>query len=141
MPPQSPLCRQERLQRGDRKSTRLNSSHRTISYFYTFSLHDALPIFDNLLATLRNLRMVCSAAGKTNELKSFEAAILVAEDYRQNLLPLRPPISVLRNASAVTSLQTGTATKRRSEEHTSELQSPYDLVLLHFFPTRRSSDL
>src|SRR5207248_1505190 len=29
----------------------------------------------------------------------------------------------------------------RSEEHTSELQSPYDLVALRRFPTRRSSDL
>src|SRR5690554_3088012 len=30
----------------DRKSTRLNSSHVRISYIYTLSLHDALPIFD-----------------------------------------------------------------------------------------------
>src|SRR5437773_1352173 len=29
----------------------------------------------------------------------------------------------------------------RSEEHTSELQSHHDLVYLHSFPTRRSSDL
>src|SRR5699024_9704180 len=29
----------------------------------------------------------------------------------------------------------------RSEEHTSELQSRFDLVYLHSFPTRRSSDL
>src|SRR5207249_3609176 len=29
----------------------------------------------------------------------------------------------------------------RSEEHTSELQSRFDLVPLHPFPTRRSSDL
>src|SRR5437867_2558418 len=29
----------------------------------------------------------------------------------------------------------------RSEEHTSELQSPYDLPARHSFPTRRSSDL
>src|SRR5699024_6566393 len=29
---------------GDRKSTRLNSSHVSISYFFTLSLHDALPI-------------------------------------------------------------------------------------------------
>src|SRR5690348_12508706 len=29
----------------------------------------------------------------------------------------------------------------RSEEHTSELQSPVHLVDLHSFPTRRSSDL
>src|SRR5699024_1846969 len=28
----------------DRKSTRLNSSHVSISYTYTLSLHDALPI-------------------------------------------------------------------------------------------------
>src|SRR5207248_1791084 len=38
-----------RRRRQDRKSTRLNSSHRTISYavfpqIYTLSLHDALPI-------------------------------------------------------------------------------------------------
>src|SRR5437773_1861931 len=29
----------------------------------------------------------------------------------------------------------------RSEEHTSELQSHHDLVILYSFPTRRSSDL
>src|SRR5699024_2445791 len=33
------------------------------------------------------------------------------------------------------------ASLTRSEEHTSELQSRFDLVLLHSFPTRRSSDL
>src|SRR5690348_10829082 len=33
-----------------------------------------------------------------------------------------------------------TASAWRSEEHTSELQSPVHFVL-HFFPTRRSSDL
>src|SRR5699024_2415682 len=32
-------------------------------------------------------------------------------------------------------------TKNRSEEHTSELQSRFDLVFLLSFPTRRSSDL
>src|SRR5439155_1256795 len=32
----------------DRKSTRLNSSHVAISYVYTLSLHDALPICANL---------------------------------------------------------------------------------------------
>src|SRR5437868_1688385 len=37
----------ERLDRSsDRKSTRLNSSHVSISYFYTLSLHDALPILE-----------------------------------------------------------------------------------------------
>src|SRR5690625_1151770 len=34
-----------KIQTGDRKSTRLNSSHVAISYISTLSLHDALPIF------------------------------------------------------------------------------------------------
>src|SRR5207248_1906963 len=50
-------------------------------------------------------------------------------------------------------MSTESSVARRSEEHTSELQSPYDLVCrlllensrahpdLHSFPTRRSSDL
>src|ERR1039458_381343 len=36
--------------KSDRKSTRLNSSHLATSYIYTFSLHDALPIWRLLLA-------------------------------------------------------------------------------------------
>src|SRR5690554_4819671 len=38
----------------DRKSTRLNSSHVRISYIYTLSLHDALPIFYIEKRTLYN---------------------------------------------------------------------------------------
>jgi len=75
---------------------------------------NSIQSMDNLLATLRNLRIAYTAAGLTKEVKTIEAAIIVAEDYRRNLLPLRPPISVLRNASAVTSLQTGTATSWRN---------------------------
>src|SRR5437867_221328 len=53
-----PIHTEERHHGPDRKSTRLNSSHRTISYavfclntlahtsIYTLSLHDALPIFE-----------------------------------------------------------------------------------------------
>src|SRR5690348_6385209 len=41
----------------------------------------------------------------------------------------------------VVSFDFGSAARRRSEEHTSELQSPVHLVYLRSFPTRRSSDL
>src|SRR6266516_138608 len=92
---------------GDRKSTRLNSSHRTISYavfcltkkhstsnpffffnatppteIYTLSLHDALPISER--------------------------------SYPRRWHFARGDMPVVR--------------ARRSEEHTSELQSPYDIV-------------
>src|SRR3989338_2144094 len=110
----------------DRKSTRLNSSHSSISYAFFFflnapappeisplSLHDALPIFDGDVAG-RDCLLRYKVNGRT---------LAVASIYR-------------------------------SEEHTSELQSQFHLVCLLFFfkcsgpprdlpsfPTRRSSDL
>src|SRR6201987_4891416 len=96
---------QSRSRRGDRKSTRLNSSHQIISYavfffndtatteIYTLSLHDALPI------------------SKPKELH-FEP-------------PFQSPRLGPRGSIAI---QAG-----RSEEHTSELQSPDHLVCRLFF--------
>src|SRR6202142_3388214 len=90
---------------GDRKSTRLNSSHQLISYavfffndtatteIYTLSLHDALPI--------------CRSALRRSRLR---------------LLRRRP------RGRQVTRMR-----GRRSEEHTSELQSPTNLVCRLFF--------
>src|SRR5438034_84820 len=48
-----------------------------------------------------------------------------------------------RSGSSTVHSQSSRATGAcfRSEEHTSELQSHSDLVCLHSFPTRRSSDL
>src|SRR5882672_10595648 len=91
------------LSKGDRKSTRLNSSHTVI---YTLSLHDALPI---------------SAAADRDE-QEVELARVLDQLLRRRALP-RDHVRVV---------------ERRSEEHTSELQSHSDL---HSFPTRRSSDL
>src|SRR5215211_6758105 len=88
---------------GDRKSTRLNSSHTVI---YTLSLHDALPIYDVTIATID------------------EAGVALA--------------GVKALDARGTAQQAEIDALRRSEEHTSELQSHSDL---HSFPTRRSSDL
>src|SRR3990172_323266 len=93
------------LWRGDRKSTRLNSSHGYISYaffffndtatteIYPLSLHDALPISGWSSSGRRGGRRRCSTRGVS-----------------------RP-----------------WALAWRSEEHTSELQSRLHLVCLFFF--------
>src|SRR5574339_297163 len=49
------------------------------------------------------------------------------------------PLAPLRCTQAGSPI--GAGARYRSEEHTSELQSPGDLLDLHSFPTRRSSDL
>src|SRR5437867_7128699 len=71
---------------------------------YTLSLHDALPILSVLAArSQKHLKMVVPRSG-------CEAASLASR--KASINPL-----------------TGTSpTSSRSEEHTSELQSPYDLV-------------
>src|SRR5690625_3473887 len=51
------------MQKTDRKSTRLNSSHVAISYIYTLSLHDALPILHPMAA----LRTAISFLGVLDE--------------------------------------------------------------------------
>src|ERR1039458_1581810 len=97
---------------GDRKSTRLNSSHLGISYaaaIYTLSLHGALPI---------------------SWARSRRTSVMVS--------PRKPPLLLSVQNSCESQIF------RRSEEHTSELQSLRHLVCrrdLHSFPPRRSSDL
>src|SRR3990172_7041473 len=90
---------------GDRKSTRLNSSHGYISYsvfffndtatteIYTLSLHDALPIF----------------------------------------LRRWPPASLAGHPNPSGRRRCAGWRRRRSEEHTSELQSRLHLVFRLFF--------
>src|SRR3989338_5272864 len=90
---------------GDRKSTRLNSSHSSISYFpffffndpatteiYPLSLHDALPIYDAIASAIETRLTGSKVLGRK-------------------------------------SLSHGW----RSEEHTSELQSQFHLVFPLFF--------
>src|SRR5437762_3065074 len=140
----------------DRKSTRLNSSHRCISYavfcftsttqLSTLSLHDALPIFggtdaSDLQARLDVAELLLAAGADVNA---------PGADGRPALLQAltgRP----YDNRRMIELLVAHGADVHRSEEHTSELQSPMYLVCrlllyvhhpaLHSFPTRRSSDL
>src|SRR5438094_804581 len=143
----------------DRKSTRLNSSHRTISYavfclnassttdFSTLSLHDALPISRHRLP------------GAVGPRRGHYPAPHHRRPPPRNGLgracDLQHTVSVAPGAAAhpADRPRDVRTIRKRSEEHTSELQSPYDLVcrllleclvdhrLLHSFPTRRSSDL
>src|SRR5688500_18099659 len=140
----------------DRKSTRLNSSHLVISYAvfcylrrplaYTLSLHDALPIFlerirgngerriggDHQDAIFAALDHQCFRAEGEDGPCSFDEVRLVHELSHLGLID-------------------DDEVDFRSEEHTSELQSPCNLVCrlllspstprVHTFPTRRSSDL
>src|SRR5437868_1833103 len=143
----------------DRKSTRLNSSHVSISYavfflhrppapvFDTLSLHDALPIFRHQSVGLSlNGRIQIFARDLQNNLLNFHARLFV----------LRLKVVVLIVKFFIGNLQLGAGLvliDERSEEHTSELQSRFDLVcrlllaspsspsIRHSFPTRRSSDL
>src|SRR5437763_188464 len=131
----------------DRKSTRLNSSHRCISYalyyIYSLSLHDALPIcFDDIFCTnfgqnvlYRNngdetFTDVTKAAGLWSDQQRFGAGCTFLDFDRDGYLDLFVSNYVRFS---------------RSEEHTSELQSPMyllcPLLYLLSFPTRRSSDL
>src|SRR3990167_7684736 len=97
--------RRDESERGDRKSTRLNSSHSQISHavfffndtatteIYTVSLHDALPISKCALRTAHRATSRCRRSTST----------------------------------------AGRIRTRRSEEHTSELQSQSNLACRLFF--------
>src|SRR5688500_9991122 len=155
---------QGRLQRlehpwPDRKSTRLNSSHLVISYAvfclnaptliapYTLSLHDALPISVSTPSTVSEWPKDVSAGlrgfGKRQTATLLASAILFAV----------VGFSIPWDRWLSGSTPEAGASVARSEEHTSELQSPCNLVCrlllecshphraLHSFPTRRSSDL
>src|SRR5688500_17292233 len=117
----------------DRKSTRLNSSHLVISYavfffndtplpdIHTLSLHDALPI---------------------SQIPDFRSDLAAAQEWVAGLMAaIRPdqwgaptPCTdfdvrgLLEHLSCHPAKLVATATGARSEEHTSELQSPCNLV-------------
>src|SRR5437762_3465396 len=132
----------------DRKSTRLNSSHRCISYAvlsecYSLSLHDALPI---CVLRLEVLHCVEDAARQSFD----DVGVVVGEvgarepHIGDQLIGGRRRHENMVAFHLLEVVDVGRPT--RSEEHTSELQSPMYLVcrlirVLLSFPTRRSSDL
>src|SRR5207248_5747580 len=95
---------------------------------YTLSLHDALPIFEIVEAEHRyedadrEQRAIVAAQP---ELELLHAVVSAERGLASNGR-LRALVTMLRS---VISLPTSWRKIRpRSEEHTSELQSPYDLV-------------
>src|SRR5207248_6233201 len=94
----------------------------TSSDFYTLSLHDALPIYiDNA-----RRRIVAAQLAKAEKLETVEKQI------GETVAGAQSAISDVLNNVKDTVSDTADSVKRtfnlRSEEHTSELQSPYDLV-------------
>src|SRR5207248_4450871 len=95
------------------------------SVFFTLSLHDALPIFQPEAAAFESLFYATNVQtalklGHVRGVSMFAAAEANLSIYEYSPLEVK---------SAVTGY--GRAEKpqvQRSEEHTSELQSPYDLV-------------
>src|SRR6266516_1154088 len=145
---ESPGCGGER--RGDRKSTRLNSSHRTISYAVFCLKKKKSLLAPNSAAGLmyffiKRDCILCmhesSTTGTTcNHARRMKAPTVIHLFF---LMIRRPPRSTLfpyttlfrslradvRDAHLRSPNQEPCRRRRcRSEEHTSELQSPYDLV-------------
>src|SRR5437879_4426820 len=144
---------------GDRKSTRLNSSHRCISYavsclnapptstFDPLSLHAALPISAGAPTPRRpvapRLSRRTAARGRAGFVRAARPAPAPRRRARRRAMP----------PSSGCAPTPPPRTRRRSEEHTSELQSPMYIVCrlllecaphLHVrpsLPTRRSADL
>src|SRR2546426_976150 len=127
-----------RTPRPDRKSTRLNSSHLVISYavfffndtatteIYTLSLHDALPI--STPGRGREVPHGSSPARRTYTARasanSRRVALHSASVFQS---------ACRRAASSSRSIHRTKNAASRSEEHTSELQSPCNLVCRFFF--------
>src|SRR5690348_34035 len=125
-----------RAVRLDRKSTRLNSSHPSIS---TISLHDALPIFPLIRSAVSRARTLRSRLPRCRR-RQLHLLGDLWKSQRQacRRAAWRARLRMLAEHAAL--LRSDALSRRtlRSEEHTSELQSP---VHLDHFPTRRSSDL
>src|SRR5207248_10838286 len=94
-------------------------SHPAPTHLHTLSLHDALPIFRIIPpmppTTCKSPMTSPMNIHQTNRLTKFPG---VGQEVS---------ISICRSLGAVRSIIRA-AMRRRSEEHTSELQSPYDLV-------------
>src|SRR5207248_9766606 len=93
---------------------------------YTLSLHDALPIFMAVIAVGVFTSVSVERATATSYTNRYQAELAV-----QNGL----------QAAAKTLAATPTGTSSiRSEEHTSELQSPYDIVCRLLLEKKKNYD-
>src|SRR5437867_3225842 len=121
------------MAKGDRKSTRLNSSHRTISYavFCLIPRPPTSTLFPYTTLFRSDPERPCSVAVQVDGLGP--SVVEIKTQIVAHPLAHRPLHSVVVSA-AVGSIGVVSSNllvehgEGRSEEHTSELQSPYDLV-------------
>src|SRR5690348_3100502 len=138
------LGRQRLRARGDRKSTRLNSSHPSISYA-VFCLKKKIYAYSSRLYLFYKSSCYSGATVALNisELKSklfvqfcFFNDTATTDIYTLSLHDALPiswanstiPVLSETDRSALETWTSATPGSRRSEEHTSELQSPVHLV-------------
>src|SRR5207248_10965586 len=88
------------------------------TYVYTLSLHDALPIFLTTSSPAWRHRWRCCSATL-----AWASPAAWPPSSTRRAVPARPSCSAAARRCPGASCRTP-----RSEEHTSELQSPYDLV-------------
>src|SRR5207248_9722535 len=92
---------------------------------YTLSLHDALPISAQLVGAQLNYFAGAGKNGTTT--LNIQSAVLLNGKYQFNGNTYTPSKLTGADASKANCLATQ-LDNYRSEEHMSELQSPYDLV-------------
>src|SRR5207248_10719380 len=95
----------------------------TTPSIYTLSLHDALPISDAAEVVLA--RLPAAAAAELDRMAVGDPGLREGVSER-DLVELRVAARSRKAADVDERPETGLL--QRSEEHTSELQSPYDLV-------------
>src|SRR5207248_6671110 len=96
-------------------------SYPAITAFYTLSLHDALPIFLKL--------SICTGARQNGASHAlvFDGAVFIGVPDPE-LFSVREVMEDTTGAKEMVRGIRHVLVNQRSEEHTSELQSPYDLV-------------
>src|SRR5207248_10740925 len=95
---------------------------------YTLSLHDALPIYERQQVVQRIEAVQCRVAnGKAAPQESYNARSDQWDCRKQIGDDRGGPVAHLSPRQHVSHEGCGDQ-QQRSEEHTSELQSPYDLV-------------
>src|SRR5205807_7336583 len=98
----------------------------TTPQIYTLSLHDALPIYTAVDSHM-NMPTITADRDRLNhiELVPFKAAIDAGVD---SVMTAHIAVPALSPADLPSTLSPAILTDLRSEEHTSELQSPCNLV-------------
>src|SRR5699024_12861576 len=99
--------------------------HTLIHLIYTLSLHDALPIYKAILYTIHVYNQYIATAGRDID---YEISIDETETITSPQAHFFVANELIEAGVKVISLAPRFCGEFRSEEHTSELQSRFDLV-------------